>query len=95
MRKTGKDYISEWITTSISIDMKLINELREYADDLSISQKIIRVHHKCLRQGHIALAEKIRVKYKNIFPKSDLAMAMGYALIATKQQNDEKDSRTS
>lgn len=94
MKKTANEYIKDWIsTTPFQIDMSLINELKEYSDNTVLRDKVMRVYHKCIRQRHIALADKIEAKYRHYFPKSDLVMAMSYSLIATKQQNNENTER--
>lgn len=91
MKKTANEYIRDWISeTPFQIDMSLINELKEYSDDTVLRHKVMRVYRKCIKQRHIALADKIESKYRQYFPKSDLIMAMAYSLIASKQQDNEE-----
>jgi len=55
-----------------------------------MEQKVRHVHLLCLRQKHYKLADAIEYKYRQYFPKSDIAMAFGLAMMAVKQQNGKK-----
>jgi hypothetical protein len=63
---------------------KLLDELIAYSNTNSAKGKVMRIYWKCVKSGHIAWANAIELKYSHLFPKSDLVMAFGYSLMASK-----------
>lgn len=78
IKKYLLDEISQWI----------------YVTDNQLGgSKALRVMNKCMLRGHRELAIRIERKYGRYFPKSDIVMAMGYALMA-KNKEDENNRRS-
>lgn len=48
------------------------------------------IYLKCLRRNHLTIADKIEKKYSLYrFVGSDIAMAFGFALLASKEENND------
>ncbi len=60
----------------------LLDELKIYSDEESLRRKVMRVYWKCVKSGRIGIANRIEIKYRQHFPKSDLVMAFGMSLLA-------------
>jgi hypothetical protein len=68
----------------------LLNDLVKYSTSQSEHlqrRKAERIYNRCLLTGHTTIAERIKTKYKlPLVVKSDLAIAMGMALMAQNQK---------
>lgn len=62
----------------------LLQELKDFEVDRDV--KIRRVYYKCLKFKHYKWAMAIEDKYPHSFRGSDVAMAMGFALMASKNK---------
>ena len=60
---------------------QLLEEFKNFGNELHGS-KALRIHNKCLRRGHLKIAEAIKNKYARNFPRYDCVMAFGWALTA-------------
>jgi len=73
----------------------LLNELKQYSGTQSQSPfwvRVKRIYNECLKTGHLTIAQKIAGRYPHIiFNKSDIVMAFGMAMMASKQKEDGKD----
>lgn len=59
----------------------LLKELSDYQPPNHKANKAFRIHLKCISVGKIFLADKIRLKYGNLFPvNDDCVMAFAMAL---------------
>lgn len=52
--------------------------------------KALRIYVKALERGKDELANRIHKKYQHLFPKSDLVMAFGMALMAQEAIKKQK-----
>jgi hypothetical protein len=60
---------------------QLINEFISFGNKPNYS-RIIRIHNKCMKNGHPYIAQKIVEKYPEAFKcRDDRVMAFGYALM--------------
>lgn len=64
-------------------------ELQDWCDKHDRKQmgsKALRVYNKCMLRGKVDIAKRIKQKYKRQFPQSDIAVALGMALLAAKNE---------
>lgn len=67
--------------------MGLLTELVNYGDGQSEKVRVNRIYRMCIKHRHLAWANAIEYKYSQYFTaKSDLAMAMGFALWVEKNK---------
>jgi hypothetical protein len=62
----------------------LLDELVAYGNDKVLESKVLRIYWKCVKSGHNNWANAIEQKYSRFFKKSDLSIAFGWALMASK-----------
>jgi hypothetical protein len=73
---TGKNYLLDELGQWVQIqDVKLKGS------------KALRVWNKCMLNGHPGIAARIKEKYERSFPKSDILMAFGWAMLVNKNKS--------
>lgn len=62
----------------------MIEEMRAYNPPGYMAQKAERVCRMCIKHGHMAWAVRIREKNYGRLPQSDMTIALGFSLMASK-----------
>lgn len=68
------------------------NTLLGYLETMSLKtkgSKALRLWNKCMLHGHPKVALAIEEKYGAYFPKDDMIIALGMAMVAAKQVGNE------
>lgn len=92
-----KDYLKDYVTDFITgrdpyqpAHPELLQDLQEYGtrqSDAFTGQKAHRLYVKALMRKSAALANRIKTKYGNLFPKpDDTSIALGFALMAASKR---------
>lgn len=63
----------------------LLTELVNYAEDKSLETKVKRIHALCIKSKRFILADRILRKYPQYFKASDLSIAFGWSLAASRK----------
>lgn len=63
----------------------LLTELKNYSEDKALEIKVKRIHALCVKSKRFILADKILRKYPQYFKASDLSIAFGWSLAASRK----------